>query len=73
MTKLEELKINRADAGYAADVCAADATYDDDARADAQAAVDATYDDARADALDAALDAYFAEVEKIHGAKGDAA
>lgn len=50
MTKLEELKITRADAGYAADVCAADATYDNDARADAQAAVDAVYDAARADA-----------------------
>jgi hypothetical protein len=49
MTKLEELKITRADAGYAANVCAADATYDD-ARADARAAVDATYDAARADA-----------------------
>jgi hypothetical protein len=51
MTKLEELKITRADAGYAANVRAADATYDD-ARADAQAAVDATYDAARADAWD---------------------
>jgi hypothetical protein len=28
MTELEELKITRADAGYAADVCAADATYE---------------------------------------------
>jgi hypothetical protein len=46
MTKLEEIKITRADAGYAASVRAADATYDD-ARADAQAAVDATYDAAR--------------------------
>jgi hypothetical protein len=57
MTKLEELKITRADAGYAANVRAADATYDD-ARADAQAAVDATYDAARADAQ-AAVDATY--------------
>jgi hypothetical protein len=89
MTRLEKLKAARDAAWVAyaaardasidsADILAYDASIDAlNAWAAAQAAVDATYDAARADALDAALDgaldAYFAEVEKIHGDKGDAA